>query len=312
MTEKSDLTEQELYESERLINELNEREEQYERMSFDEKEEDEYEYEYEQLQYERIALLEQNEEDDARYHESQQEECFLNNNYSYSERQKIKSKIRKRQMTEIEKDNHRLRNTHVYMPQERIDNDRQRHLHVNMSQEDIHSDRQRHLQINMTPDNIHGHRQRNVHDHMTQTEIDNHRIRNRNVNMTEEQNKAHRQRPKFKKMEQEWDYNNPCEFCKCLYLKSEDKQSRKGCCKDGKWAINHENYDGIFPKLGPLPPKLKEIITTKCQWFSSTSAYYNNLFCIAVTGVDNGREGIGYEQMNMNACVKLNGRVYHR
>ena len=68
MTEKSDLTELELYESERLLNELNEREEQYERMSFDEKEEDEYEYEYEQLQYERIALLEQNEEDDSRYH----------------------------------------------------------------------------------------------------------------------------------------------------------------------------------------------------------------------------------------------------
>ena len=67
-----------------------------------------------------------------------------------------------------------------------------------------------------------------------------------------------------------------------------------------------------FPTLQNLPPILREVVTTKTKFFTTPSAYYNNLYSVGITGVDNGRPGHGYEVMNMDACVKLNGRTYHR
>ena len=46
-------------------------------------------------------------------------------------------------------------------------------------------------------------------------------------------------------MGQEWDVEKPCEHCKCVWLKANDKIARRGCCKNGAWANlnNHDNSD---------------------------------------------------------------------
>ena len=104
---------------------------------------------------------------------------------------------------------------------------------------------------------------------------------------------------------QEWDYSNKCQYCKCLYLKSE--KSRKMCCKEGAWI----GINSPFPKLQPLPDAIRFCALERMEHFASRSSFYNGLYSLVITGVDNGREGVGFENMNMESCVKLNGRIYH-
>jgi hypothetical protein len=43
---------------------------------------------------------------------------------------------------------------------------------------------------------------------------------------------------------------------------------------------------------------------------SSKSSYYNSIFALGATGVDNGKGG-GWEKIHGDHAVKLNGRTYH-
>jgi hypothetical protein len=156
--------------------------------------------------------------------------------------------------------------------------------------------------------------------HQTDEQNERHRIRNLAGNLSLDQLDRRAQadqmrQNQFKPMAQEWDYDNPCSFCQAVWLKSDSTDCRKACCKEGLWKT-YENQDADtndygFPAMKLTPPVLKGILTEKSNFFTTQSAYYNNLFSIGITGVDNGRQ-VGYEVMNMDACVKLNGRTYHR
>jgi hypothetical protein len=110
--------------------------------------------------------------------------------------------------------------------------------------------------------------------------------------------------------DQQWDYDRPCQYCKCIWLKSE--KTRNLCCHGGKWSDVVNVSEDTFSQLEPLPDELKEIAVSQCEYFSTKSAFYNGLFSSVITGVDNGREGVGYERFNMSASVTVNGRVYHK
>ena len=61
----------------------------------------------------------------------------------------------------------------------------------------------------------------------------------------------------------------------------------KACCKEGNWKV-YGNGDAPtnpcgFPALRPIPRVQKEILTNKTFYFTSQSAYYNNLFSIGIT-----------------------------
>ena len=65
----------------------------------------------------------------------------------------------------------------------------------------------------------------------------------------------------FKKYDQEWDYENRCQACNCLYLKSET--NRKVCCNGGEW-LSLESY---FPYLNPLPEAIKHLAVNEINRF---------------------------------------------
>ena len=164
----------------------------------------------------------------------------------------------------------------------------------------------------MTPAQNDRQRERHLHDNMQPMQVERHQQRNLIVNMTPAQIENQRQRSRthrrgFVSMLQEWDYDNLCPHCDALYLKSDIKSSRNICCHGGKWV----GPDSSFPKLEPLPYNLRFLSIERVNHFSTKCAFYNGLFCVAITGVDNGRQGVGFEKMNMTACVKMNGRSYH-
>jgi hypothetical protein len=110
-----------------------------------------------------------------------------------------------------------------------------------------------------------------------------------------------RSRNNFLKIQQTWDYEKPCEHCGCVYLKS--ARYRQLCC-------NHGQFLHVpFPQTQPLPQYLKHLMLERTEHFTTRSSYYNNLFCIVITGVDNGRPGVGFERFNMPASVTLNGKI---
>jgi len=117
---------------------------------------------------------------------------------------------------------------------------------------------------------------------------------------------------------QKWDYAHPCTHCGCVWLESDTKSARRLCCQEGRWARPDmigdlaACSDGHFPQLDQLPHSIENLAIDKANHFTTRSGFYNNLFSTAVTGVDNGRPGHGYEVFNMQAAVKLNGRTYHR
>ena len=112
----------------------------------------------------------------------------------------------------------------------------------------------------------------------------------------------------FRATDQEWDWNHPCIYCGCIFLTTEHKEWRKHCCQNGQWKTEESGY----PLLEPLPDVIRNLCENETAHFSSRSNLYNNLLSFSITGVDNGREGVGYEVFNMNASVKLNGRIYHK
>ena len=181
---------------------------------------------------------------------------------------------------------------------------RQRLRRQNQSEEKRNAERARHLHENMSAEQIGQHRNRNIHENMNVEQINEHRNRNIHENMNVEQITRHRARSStvfFKIYDQEWDYENRCQTCNCLYLKSET--NRKVCCNEGEW-VSENSY---FPQLNPLPQAIRHFALNRINHFGTKCGFYNNLFSMAITGVDNGRKGVGYETMNMTACVKLNG-----
>ena len=66
-----------------------------------------------------------------------------------------------------------------------------------------------------------------------------------------------------------------------------------------------------FPKINPLPPTLKHYVLNGHNNFRKNSSFYNNVLAFSSIGVDNGRNGVGFEKINGNHAVKLNGRTYH-
>ena len=66
-----------------------------------------------------------------------------------------------------------------------------------------------------------------------------------------------------------------------------------------------------YPKLFPLPENLNYFsFIDKHTDFNKNSNYYNNILSFGAIGVDNGRENVGFEKINGNHAVKLNGRTY--
>ena len=110
----------------------------------------------------------------------------------------------------------------------------------------------------------------------------------------------------FKKIPQFWNYCNPCEHCQCVHLISASASQKKKCCKNGNFLINPK-----YPKLFELPQYIKNLIINRTEHFSFRSSYYNNIFSIAVTGYDNGKEGVGSEHVNGPSSLKINGRAFH-
>ena len=49
----------------------------------------------------------------------------------------------------------------------------------------------------------------------------------------------------------------------------------------------------------------------RTEHLSSRSSYYNNIFSIAVTGYDNGKDGVGSQMINGPSSLKINGRAFH-
>ena len=187
----------------------------------------------------------------------------------------------------------------------RMEQDRLRHLHENMTLDQIENDRLRHLHENMTPDQIENDRLRHLHENMTPDQIGRHIERNTYPGMTSEQIERHQQRVVFKTVKQEWNYERPCDYCSCIHLKSASISQRKMCCQEGKF-IHSETY----PRLFELPMFLKELVLNRTEHISSRSSFYNNMFSIAVTGYDNGRDN-GCERINGPSSLKMNGRSYH-
>ena len=102
---------------------------------------------------------------------------------------------------------------------------------ANMSETQLINQRNRHLKANMTSDQIINHQQNNIHANMTSQQIANHNMNNQIGNMTQDRI----DRMKFKSTDQTWDWENPCPYCGCIFLMSEQKHFRKLCCRDGTW-----------------------------------------------------------------------------
>ena len=79
------------------------------------------------------------------------------------------------------------------------------------------------------------------------------------------------------------------------------------CCLNGEALSEHSN----FPKLAMLPEKLKNYVMNGHNNFRRNSSYYNNVLAFSSIGVDNGRNGVGFEKIVGDHAVKLNGRTYN-
>ena len=200
-----------------------------------------------------------------------------------------------------EKSRDRAMHRVVNLPEHRVVQERARHRVENLPEQRVVEERARHRVANLPE-----HRLVEVRD----ADRARHRVANLPEQRVVEVRNADRSRARVRAEvkrsgDQEWDYLNLCQYCKCLYLKSE--KSRKMCCRDGTWF----GINSPFPKLEPLPDVIRFYAFERREHFASRSSFYNGLYSLVITGVDNGREGVGFEQMNMESCVKLNGRIYH-
>ena len=90
-----------------------------------------------------------------------------------------------------------------------------------------------------------------------------------------------------------------------MHLIGDKLKQRQKCCNFGKFLLENSAY----PKLKPLPNEIRKIAVNKINHFSKNCTYYNMILSIASIGVDNGKGG-GFERINGESCVKLNGRTY--
>jgi hypothetical protein len=109
-------------------------------------------------------------------------------------------------------------------------------------------------------------------------------------------------RTKWSSIAQEWDDSSPCKHCGFVYLKS--NRSRSICCQNGQCISTQ------YPVLRPLPEVLKQAVLSDMVHWSDKSTYYNNIFSMAATKVDNGIDGRFSHGLG-NSCVKIQGRIYH-
>jgi hypothetical protein len=65
-----------------------------------------------------------------------------------------------------------------------------------------------------------------------------------------------------------------------------------------------------YPILKPLPEALKQAALSDIEHWSDKSTYYNNMFSMAATKVDNGGDG-KFSRCLGDSCVKIQGRIYH-
>ena len=83
-------------------------------------------------------------------------------------------------------------------------------------------------------------------------------------------------RNRFQKIDQQWDWENPCIYCNCIYLTT--TKQRKACCLNSYALIDTE-----YPCLQPLPKQLKNCILKFSAHMSKNSANYNRILSIAST-----------------------------
>jgi hypothetical protein len=110
---------------------------------------------------------------------------------------------------------------------------------------------------------------------------------------------------RFLSVAQEWDYLNPCCGCGYTYLKSATKAFRLKCCQNGR------AFQDPWPQLLPLPDEFVELLLNDREHIGAYGAYYNKLFAIASTGIDNFEGNNKYVRINGPHCVKLQGSTYH-
>ena len=116
--------------------------------------------------------------------------------------------------------------------------------------------------INLTEERIQNHNSSNRNiNNMIEERIQKHNSSNRNINMTEERKQKHNSlntipqmsperriqkinsdriyndinRINFEETDQKWDWDNPCQYCGCTFLLSEENNFRKLCCHGGNW-----------------------------------------------------------------------------
>ena len=106
---------------------------------------------------------------------------------------------------------------------------------------------------------------------------------------------------------QEWDIDNPCGYCGCVFLKSESAHFRKKCCCN---ASVDSNY---WPKLLPIPLELRNVLLDNIEHMSQYSAYYNKMLSVVSVGADNNSDNNKlYQQFNgVPHTIRLQGSAYY-
>lgn len=128
---------------------------------------------------------------------------------------------------------------------------------------------------------------------------------NRRINSSNNNNQTNSNTTFSTMLDIQWDYDNLCTYCGCLFLKVEKK--RDICCNNGLFL----NPSSNFPILKPLPHQLKNLLNTRLPHFARNSVSYNNILALGATGVENGSETNGWEYRFGDHCVILHGRTYH-
>lgn len=81
-------------------------------------------------------------------------------------------------------------------------------------------------------------------------------------------------------------------------------RQRSICCQHGK-CLN-----AMYPILKPIPQHFLTQILQDIPHWAEKSIYYNNIFSMAATKVDNGTDG-KFTKIRGDSCVKIQGRIYH-
>ena len=121
-------------------------------------------------------------------------------------------------------------------------------------------------------------------------------------NVTTSPNTTRRRR--YKPLQQQWDYCNPCQYCYYIHLKGATAGQKAKCC------INGAALREPFPQLHFLPPYMLHLARDRILHMGRNSVSYNSVLSCAATGVEN-YEGGGFEVIHGEHAVRLHGRTYH-